>query len=812
LDEALEAMAEFEYGKESAQLAFVERTVLAAAGDPEKRLAVEKRLLAALGGEATRDAREFLCRQLRTVATARSVPKLEALLTDPQLSHMARYALGRLDDPTASAALRRALGRTEGKLQAGVLSTIGERRDREALPAVAKLLGSRDARVARAAAAALGKIGGRAAVKALEAARQGAASERRVALDDALMVCAERFIARGRKQAAVRIYETFHAPGNAKHLRLAALKGLLAARGAGATPLLIEAIRGADSELRASAIGLARTVEGSGATKALADLVHSLAPDAQELLLRALGGRGDPAATDAVVLAARSEHDGVRTAAYEALGSMGDARVVELLVRAATTREGREKQVARASLLRLRKGDVDRALVGSLAEGDPATRVERVRAVAGRRSGGAFRSLLPLARDDEPAVRAEAIGALGALAGAPELAALVELAAQPREPGDRPAIEQSILAVFRRVPDADKKAAPLLAALRGASRDAKPALLRFLGRTGSDGALRAVRSSLEEEDPAVRDAAVAALADWPDATPARDLLRLARQLSDAKQKAVVLRGYLRMAELSENPTAKYLEALELVDRPGERQLVLDGLGAAASPEALDVVERYLKVGEAEVRAAAGRAAVRIADRLRTSDSVRARRTLKDVIAAVDDAGVRRAAREVINQMEQFEGYILAWLVSGPHKEKGKESRAIFDAVLPPEKPGVQDVAWKPLRRGIGSWDIDLEVMMGSFDHCAAYAKTRVLSPETQDARLELGSDDAIKVWLNGKLVHANYTHRGRSPRQDLVNVKLRKGWNDLLLKVVDHEGGWGFGCRVRAADGSALDGLKVEAK
>ncbi len=34
----------------------------------------------------------------------------------------------------------------------------------------------------------------------------------------------------------------------------------------------------------------------------------------------------------------------------------------------------------------------------------------------------------------------------------------------------------------------------------------------------------------------------------------------------------------------------------------------------------------------------------------------------------------------------------------------------------------------------------------------------------------------------------------------------------LELKVIDNEGGWGFACRVRNRDGSALDGLRIEAK
>ncbi len=58
--------------------------------------------------------------------------------------------------------------------------------------------------------------------------------------------------------------------------------------------------------------------------------------------------------------------------------------------------------------------------------------------------------------------------------------------------------------------------------------------------------------------------------------------------------------------------------------------------------------------------------------------------------------------------------------------------------------------------------------------------------------LSLGSDDSIKVWLNGELVHNNFTARGVAPDQDKVTVELRPGENHLLLKVVNNAGGFGF--------------------
>ncbi len=54
----------------------------------------------------------------------------------------------------------------------------------------------------------------------------------------------------------------------------------------------------------------------------------------------------------------------------------------------------------------------------------------------------------------------------------------------------------------------------------------------------------------------------------------------------------------------------------------------------------------------------------------------------------------------------------------------------------------------------------------------------------------VGSDDAIKVWLNGKVVHTNAVNRGAGDFQDEFQVNLVAGDNLLLVKVSERGGGW----------------------
>jgi len=84
-------------------------------------------------------------------------------------------------------------------------------------------------------------------------------------------------------------------------------------------------------------------------------------------------------------------------------------------------------------------------------------------------------------------------------------------------------------------------------------------------------------------------------------------------------------------------------------------------------------------------------------------------------------------------------------------------------------------------------------------NCAAYAFAYLHAAAAGPARLLVGSDNGVSIWLNGEKVWYNDVQSALLMRQDVVDVKLAKGWNRLLLKISQFEGGWQFSCRVLAA-------------
>ena len=84
--------------------------------------------------------------------------------------------------------------------------------------------------------------------------------------------------------------------------------------------------------------------------------------------------------------------------------------------------------------------------------------------------------------------------------------------------------------------------------------------------------------------------------------------------------------------------------------------------------------------------------------------------------------------------------------------------------------------------GLGRGDVN--------DH-SSYALITLESDRYQaGVTMRVGSDDSIKVWLNGQVVHINAVNRGAGDFQDTFKVDLNKGDNLLLVKVSERGGGW----------------------
>ena len=242
LDQAFEALNKYDWGVEPTVLAPIDEAVIKTRGDAAARTDLESRLAAVLTSDAPRAAKDYACRQLRTIGTAASVLALAALLPDPNLSHMARYALERIPDPSAGAALREQLPKVGGKIRIGIITSLGARGEDAAVapagglfgffhggthggtvPLLRTLLADSDPAVAKAAIRALGAIGTQAASQGLAAAKSTPGTQEAIA--NAMLACADKLFADGKKREAKAAYKGVLRNNPSKLLRSAAERG-----------------------------------------------------------------------------------------------------------------------------------------------------------------------------------------------------------------------------------------------------------------------------------------------------------------------------------------------------------------------------------------------------------------------------------------------------------------------------------------------------------------------------------------------------------------------------------------------------------
>jgi len=162
--------------------------------------------------------------------------------------------------------------------------------------------------------------------------------------------------------------------------------------------------------------------------------------------------------------------------------------------------------------------------------------------------------------------------------------------------------------------------------------------------------------------------------------------------------------------------------------------------------------------------------------------------LKKILAATTDASTRQAAEAALKEIDARGDFITTWRVVGPYRQTGKTYADLFDIVFPPETAtfsnGAEPINWQPLPAGADPARpgvMDLLKPLGG-EQCVAYVRTSVYSPQQQPARLELGSDDGVKVWLNGELVHAHNIARPLEIGSDKFGVTLKNRVEPAGLK------------------------------
>ena len=258
------------------------------------------------------------------------------------------------------------------------------------------------------------------------------------------------------------------------------------------------------------------------------------------------------------------------------------------------------------------------------------------------------------------------------------------------------------------------------------------------------------------------------------------------------------------------PKARRLayEWLVRVDPTAPRRLLPDMLDDPSLELRRDAVTRRIQAA-GELQAAG-----------KTKEAVAA---YEEVLSAARDADqvktlagrLRKLDREV--DLPRHFGYLTDWHVIGPFDNTDEKG---FDAVYPPE--GKIDLkATYPGKNGPVKWtevaatgdfaSVDLNKPLGEEKSVVGYAVTRFVSPRRQEVEVRMMSFNALKVWVNGRLVDQhNVYHAGAQMDQYVCRVTLEPGENVIRVKACQNKimeewaRYWQFQLRVCDARGTAV--------
>jgi hypothetical protein len=171
-------------------------------------------------------------------------------------------------------------------------------------------------------------------------------------------------------------------------------------------------------------------------------------------------------------------------------------------------------------------------------------------------------------------------------------------------------------------------------------------------------------------------------------------------------------------------------------------------------------------------------------------------------------------------------YLKEWLLCGPFSAGDPAAQApdlyhlsAFDAdplggetaVQPKEGDIISagDVQRTWTRHTAAEGIIDLDAAISTDDAVFAYAYAPIECAEAQPAVLAVGSNDGVRVWLNGQQILDHPGARILELNADLVPVFLQPGLNHLLLKVEERGNLWGFAVRFLPMDNALADKLTL---
>ncbi len=237
-----------------------------------------------------------------------------------------------------------------------------------------------------------------------------------------------------------------------------------------------------------------------------------------------------------------------------------------------------------------------------------------------------------------------------------------------------------------------------------------------------------------------------------------------------------------------------------VDAVAERELAKNKLLPAGAPTRLlpNMLDDPGEELRRDANAFALQNAKQLVDKNEKPAAIAAYRTLlrsardRDQVESI--AKTLKTLGEPVDLTAQF-GFITRWKLIGPFDNSGG---AGFQTAYPPEKnvdptptyqgKKNQSLKWKEQTTADPYGIVDLNKALGKHMGATGYAFAAVDSSQDRPVQLRAGSNNAVKIFLNGRQIYFREEyHHGMRMDQHVGHGTLKAGRNEILVKVCQNE-------------------------
>lgn len=356
----------------------------------------------------------------------------------------------------------------------------------------------------------------------------------------------------------------------------------------------------------------------------------------------------------------------------------------------------------------------------------------------------------------------------------------------------------------------------LLEAYPNASEQMQLGLLGVMGRKQNPLFLPLLLESASSDDPARKALAFEALvqSELPDGADAITAYVESRPEDDRKFEVENLLTY---ADAMKHRGAKaaagkaYLTLYQTTDNPEFREIAFQGIKDFPTPQAYEVILSDLDLDNLDDVSAETLIALNVmiepdafpeASEKLGAALLRVAKSTANVQAILDMAHQQGVAHEFVPML----GFIQEWHLAGPFLWKpadGFTQNHVDAPEIDLDATYLVDgevVTWKHHQTG---HIVNAIGLIGARDSVCLYGYA-AFQAKAGDAQIRVGSDDGVRIWLNGETVHENNVDRGMTLDQDVVPVTLKDGENKVIVQVTQGAGGWGFMMRMTHSDGTPI--------